>query len=58
MERLELLTELDNAPMVAAAKSAGLAHEGVLRSYVNERGHRLDLNILSLLRADLNGDPT
>lgn len=58
MERLELLTELDNAPMLAAAKSAGLTHEGVLRSYVNEHGHRLDLNILSLLPSDLDGDTT
>jgi RimJ/RimL family protein N-acetyltransferase len=53
LARLELLTEPDNAAMIAAAKSAGLVEEGVLRAYVSERGRRLDLTILSLLPADL-----
>ena len=53
LERLELLTEPDNAAMIAAAKAAGLIEEGVLRAYVNERDRRLDLTVLSLLPADL-----
>jgi RimJ/RimL family protein N-acetyltransferase len=53
LARLELLTEPDNEAMIAAALSAGLEHEGVLRAYVRERGRRLDLAVLSLLPADL-----
>jgi len=53
LERLELLTEPDNVAMIAAAQSAGLSHEGVLRAYASEQGRRLDLTILSLLPADL-----
>ncbi len=53
LERLELLTEPDNAAMIAAAKAAGLKQEGVLRAYINERDNRLDLSIMSLLPADL-----
>jgi RimJ/RimL family protein N-acetyltransferase len=53
LERLELLTEPDNAAMIAAAKAAGLVQEGVLRAYVTERDRRVDLTILSLLPADL-----
>ncbi len=41
LERLELLTEPDNAAMIAAAKAAGLVEEGVLRAYVNERDRRV-----------------
>lgn len=53
LERLELLTEPDNAAMIAAARAAGLVQEGVLRAYVTERDRRVDLTILSLLPADL-----
>ena len=53
LDRLELLTETDNAAMIAAALAAGLCNEGVLRSYVKERGARLDLAILSLVVGDL-----
>ncbi|MGI8902784.1 MAG: GNAT family N-acetyltransferase [Solirubrobacteraceae bacterium] len=58
LERLQVLTEPDNAPMLRAALAAGFTHEGVLRSYGSERGRRIDLAILSLLRCDLrrNGD--
>jgi RimJ/RimL family protein N-acetyltransferase len=54
MARLELLTEPENAAMISAAQTAGFVHEGVLRAYVNERGRRLDLAILSLLPVDLS----
>lgn len=53
LARLELLTEPDNVSMLAAAQAAGMVHEGILRAYVNERGRRLDLAILSLLPSDL-----
>jgi RimJ/RimL family protein N-acetyltransferase len=53
LERLELLTEPDNEPMLRAARAARFAHEGVLRSYLVERGQRIDAAILSLLRGDL-----
>ncbi len=53
LERLELLTEPDNQAMVAAALSAGLTAEGVLRAYVRERDRNLDLVILSLVKRDL-----
>ena len=53
LARLELLTEPDNAAMIAAARRAGLTYEGVLRAYVRERGRRLDVAVLSLLPADL-----
>ncbi|MGH2867220.1 MAG: GNAT family N-acetyltransferase [Solirubrobacteraceae bacterium] len=55
LARLELLTEPDNEPMIAAAHRAGLTNEGVLRAYVRERGRRVDLSVLSLLPADLEG---
>jgi len=51
--RLELLTEIDNAPLLHAADAAGFVHEGVLRAYLRERGARLDVAVLSLLATDL-----
>ncbi len=53
LARLELLTEPENAEMIATAQAAGLVQEGVLRAYVHERGRRLDLSVFSLLPADL-----
>jgi RimJ/RimL family protein N-acetyltransferase len=53
LQRLELLTEPDNARMIGAARRAGFVEEGVLRAYVRERGARLDVTVLSLLPADL-----
>jgi RimJ/RimL family protein N-acetyltransferase len=53
LERLALLTEPDNEPMLRAAEGAGFVREGVLRSYARERGDRLDSAILSLLPGDL-----
>ncbi|MGI8864088.1 MAG: GNAT family N-acetyltransferase [Solirubrobacteraceae bacterium] len=53
LERLQLLTQPDNEAMIAAARSAGFALEGVLRGYERERGGRVDLAILSLLPRDL-----
>ncbi len=53
LERVELLTEPDNEPMLGAARAARFVHEGVLRSYLLERGQRIDAAILSLIRRDL-----
>lgn len=52
-ERLELVTEPDNEPMLRAAAAAGFVYEGVLRSYLLERGQRIDAAFLSLLPKDL-----
>jgi RimJ/RimL family protein N-acetyltransferase len=53
LERLQLITEPDNAAMLATARAAGFVHEGVLRGYTRERGTRVDCAILSLLPADI-----
>jgi RimJ/RimL family protein N-acetyltransferase len=53
LERLQIVTEPDNEPMLATARAAGFLHEGVLRGYTRERGTRVDCAILSLLRSDL-----
>jgi RimJ/RimL family protein N-acetyltransferase len=53
LERLQLLTQPDNGPMISAAAAAGLTYEGVLRGYERERGGRVDLAVLSLLPIDL-----
>jgi RimJ/RimL family protein N-acetyltransferase len=53
LARLELLTEPDNAAMIACAKAAGLVEEGVLRAFVREHGQRVDVTVLSLLPGDL-----
>jgi RimJ/RimL family protein N-acetyltransferase len=51
--RLELFTEPDNEPMLRAARGAGFAEEGVLRDYLRERGHRVDVTVMSLIAGDL-----
>jgi RimJ/RimL family protein N-acetyltransferase len=53
LERVQILTETDNEPMLATARAAGFLYEGVLRGYTLERGTRVDCAILSLLPADL-----
>jgi RimJ/RimL family protein N-acetyltransferase len=55
LERVQLLTEPDNDAMIAAARAAGFTHEGVLRSYLRERGSRVDVAVLSLLPGDGGG---
>jgi RimJ/RimL family protein N-acetyltransferase len=55
--RMEILTEVDNHAMLAAARAAGMFEEGVLRAYLSERGQRLDVKILSLLPSDLEAQP-
>jgi RimJ/RimL family protein N-acetyltransferase len=55
LERLAIVTEPDNEPMLAAARAAGFVEEGVFRSYGTEQGRRVDLTVLSLLPGDLAG---
>jgi ribosomal-protein-alanine N-acetyltransferase len=52
-ERVEALTDPGNEAMLRAARAAGFQHEGVLRSYQLERGRRVDVAVLSLVRADM-----
>jgi len=53
LERVHVLTEPDNEPMMRAARAAGFSYEGVLRGYVRERSGRIDAAVLSLVRRDL-----
>jgi RimJ/RimL family protein N-acetyltransferase len=55
LERVAILTEPDNEPMLRAARGAGFVEEGVFRSYGRELGQRVDLTVLSLLPGDLAG---
>jgi RimJ/RimL family protein N-acetyltransferase len=53
LERVHILTEPHNEPMVHAAEAAGFSYEGVLRAYLRERNARLDAAVLSLIASDL-----
>jgi RimJ/RimL family protein N-acetyltransferase len=53
LERVHILTEPDNEPMLRAAERVGFTHEGVLRGYVRQPRGRIDTAVLSLLRRDL-----
>ena len=53
LERVQLMTEPDNAAMRRAARNAGMREEGVLRGYLRERRRRVDVVMLSLIGADL-----
>ena len=50
---MKLLTEPGNAPLIAAAERAGFTQEGLLHGYLRERGHRVDVIMLSLLPDDV-----
>src|SRR5579862_9865807 len=49
LQRVELLTEPDNDPMIRSSLAAGFTYEGVLRSYLKEQGVRIDAVVLSLI---------
>ena len=53
LERVQLVTEPQNEPMLRAARAAGFVDEGVLRGYTRERGIRVDCAMLSLLPSDI-----
>jgi RimJ/RimL family protein N-acetyltransferase len=50
--RLQLTTHLDNPGSQRVAEKAGFTREGVLRSWVDQRGERVDLVMWSLLPGD------
>ncbi|MFZ0090663.1 MAG: GNAT family protein [Solirubrobacteraceae bacterium] len=53
LERVALLTEPDNVALRRAAVAAGFSEEGRLRSYLCERGQRIDVTVMSLVAGDL-----
>jgi RimJ/RimL family protein N-acetyltransferase len=57
LERLTALAEPDNEPMLKAAAAAGFRNEGRFRGYraSGRKGRRVDVEVLSLLPADLGG---
>lgn len=55
LERVQLLTEADNEPMIRSARAAGFSFEGVLRGYTRESGRRVDNAVLSMVKRDLAG---
>jgi ribosomal-protein-alanine N-acetyltransferase len=52
LARVQLMTEPDNVALIAAARAAGFAEEGVLRGYQRARGQRVDITMMSLVAAD------
>jgi [ribosomal protein S5]-alanine N-acetyltransferase len=54
LQRLQIVTEPGNEPMIRAARAAGFRDEGILRGYMRERGRRVDVAIMSLLPGDLD----
>jgi [ribosomal protein S5]-alanine N-acetyltransferase len=56
IERVELLAEPDNEPMLRAAEAAGFVREGVLRAYVRSGSDRLDLAVLSFLPESVSAE--
>ncbi len=66
LERVELLTQPDNQPMIRSAEAAGFHLEGLLRGYFRpfpglprelrrSSDGRVDMAVLSLVRRDLRG---
>lgn len=52
VERLELVTDPENAPSQRVAEKAGFQREGLLRRYLEIKGERRDCVMFSLLRND------
>ena len=53
LARLEVIADIDNAPSQAVAERCGFTREGVLRSYEERNGRRVDVVLFSLLPQDL-----
>jgi RimJ/RimL family protein N-acetyltransferase len=53
LRRVEILAAVGNPASQRVAGKAGFTREGVLRSYMDNRGERLDMVAWSLLPADL-----
>jgi ribosomal-protein-alanine N-acetyltransferase len=54
LDRIEMTTLTDNARALRLAEKVGFTREGVLRQRNYERGARVDLVMLSLLRRELS----
>jgi RimJ/RimL family protein N-acetyltransferase len=52
LERVEVMTQPHNEPMIRAAQAAGFVDEGVLRSYERQHGRRVDLTMFSRIAGD------
>jgi RimJ/RimL family protein N-acetyltransferase len=52
LQRLQLHTEVDNGPSQRVAEAAGFVREGVLRSWQEQRGRRVDVVCYSRLPTD------
>lgn len=55
LQRVQLLTEPDNEPMIRCAQAAGFCCEGILRGYTRDHGRRVDNAVFSLVVRDLAG---
>ncbi len=53
LERLQLIVEPENAASIRVAENAGFSREGLLRSYIELKGRRLDVYMYSLLPHEL-----
>ncbi len=53
LQRVQMLSETDNEPLIRAACGAGFRCEGVLRGHERRGQRRIDLAVLSLLPRDL-----
>jgi RimJ/RimL family protein N-acetyltransferase len=58
LSRLSLLTEPDNEKSQRVADRSGFVREGVLRSYKEVAGRRIDCIVFSLLPSELGSDST
>lgn len=57
LRRVEILAATGNRASQRVAEKAGFTREGVLRSYMDNRGERLDMVAFSLLPGELGPDP-
>ena len=57
LERVALLIEPGNEPMLGCARSAGFQREGLVRAHWRDAGGRLDAEVFSLVRRDLSPAP-
>jgi RimJ/RimL family protein N-acetyltransferase len=54
VQRLELMTRVENEGSQRVAVAAGFRREGVLRSYITHRAGQFDVVMFSLLPSDLD----
>jgi RimJ/RimL family protein N-acetyltransferase len=53
LARVQILIQPDNTPSQRVAEAAGFTREGLLRSYKEQKGRRLDLYVYGLLPQEL-----